>query len=162
MREHLPFSFNPQPSIFSSFRLLSSPAWRQWGGGMVGVRAWWWRGSCPVPQTHTHQSGEEGTEQSTLVLCAVMSKSKVRRQTTGLGGCLHCANKKVDWANNIFGIMRARFLTVGEGNMERGKVQKNPEVLYWCWCWYEFIETHLLTFIDFPALSSENLEAVMP
>lgn len=60
--------------------------------------------------------------------------------------------------------MRARLLTIGEGNMERGKVQKNPEVLYWCWkCWYEFIETHLLTFIDFPALSSEkNLEAVMP
>ena len=48
--------------------------------GVSGMEATW-RLSCTLG--HTHQRGEEGTVQSTLVLCLLVSKSKVRRQITG-------------------------------------------------------------------------------
>lgn len=96
MREHLPFSFKPQPSIFSFISLAFLPSmeavrWRhgggEWHGGDVAA--------VLHPGTHTPKGrGRHCAEHFGVVPTGVQEQGE--EANNRLGGCLHRANKKAD------------------------------------------------------------------
>lgn len=153
MRENIcrPLSIpNPQSSLslWDCFLL----AWRQWGGGMVGVSGI--RGDVATvlhPRTHTPKwRGRHWAEHFGVVRSDVQSKVRGKQQGWRL---IYIAQiRKLIEQIIYLGLWEPDFSPLEKETLEEAG-SKEPRGVMWCWkCWYEFIETHLLTFIDFSSV----------